>query len=72
MDPVEANCKAIEKGFVNRTKERARAKDFVDLPGGKLLVFGSIGERKSSFLNLLEFKAKKAGWTNEKSEKHSG
>lgn len=61
MDPVGSNSKAIEKGFVDRTKERSSAEDFVQLPSGKLLILGNIGEGKSSLLNLLEYNSRTAG-----------
>jgi hypothetical protein len=61
LDPVSADSQVISKGFINRKKERSSAEDFAQLNEGKLLILGSVGEGKSSLLNLLQYNAEKAG-----------
>ena len=60
-EPVSADAQVISKGFINRKKERSSAEDFAQLSEGKLLILGSVGEGKSSLLNLLQYNAEKAG-----------
>lgn len=61
LEPVSADSQVIGKGFINRKKERSSAEDFAQLNEGKLLILGSVGEGKSSLLNLLQYNAENAG-----------
>jgi hypothetical protein len=60
-EPVSADERVISKGFINRKNERSSAEDFAQLSEGKLLILGSVGEGKSSLLNLLQYNAEEAG-----------
>jgi hypothetical protein len=61
LEPVPADERVIAKGFIDRDRERDFVRDFAQLKEGKLLIFGSIGEGKSSILNLLQSDAEKIG-----------
>lgn len=61
LEPISADQQVIIKGFIDRNKERSSAEDFAQLNDGKLLILGSVGEGKSSLLNLLQFNAEKVG-----------
>jgi hypothetical protein len=45
----------MEKGFIDREKERTQIENLVNQRSGKLVLFGGTGEGKSSLLNYMEY-----------------